>query len=162
MSSHTAPANDAAKDIVDDIGWYVPAYTPSISNQEKLLGHIESKAPNEVSYIKKSSYVKDITSENNWSFELGVGDSVDMPIYVIVGFMQRDQFNQQHQNNDTIYRPSVVKAQCIVGSEKFPDTGRNCNFAIEKFLQEKGEIVSCFRHLAEDNILQPYFTQKIL
>ena len=74
--------------------------------------------------------------------------------------MQRDQFNQQHQNSDTFYRPSVVNAQCVVGSDKFTDAGINCNYAIDKFSPAYGEIVSCFRHLAKDNILQPYITQK--
>ena len=46
--------------------------------------------------------------------------------------MQRDQFNQQHQNNDTFYRTSVVNAQGVIGSEKFPDAGINCNYAIVK------------------------------
>ena len=45
--------------------------------------------------------MKDITTEKNGTLELGVGDSIDIPFCVIVGFMQRDQFNQQHQNNDT-------------------------------------------------------------
>ena len=45
--------------------------------------------------------MKDVTIENNWTFELGVGDGFDVPIYVIVGFMQRDQFSQHNQNNDT-------------------------------------------------------------
>ena len=74
--------------------------------------------------------------------------------------MRRDQFNQQHQNKSTFYRPSVVNAQFIVGSEKFPDAGRNCNYAFDKISQAYGEFVSCFRHLAKDNLLQPYITQK--
>ena len=74
--------------------------------------------------------------------------------------MQRDHFNQQHQNNDTFYRTSVLNIQCIVASEKFPDAGKNCNYAIDKYSQAYGEIVSCFRRLAKDNILQPYITQK--
>ena len=45
--------------------------------------------------------MKDVTVEKNWIIELGVADGIDIPIYVIVGFMQRGQFNQQHQNNDT-------------------------------------------------------------
>ena len=129
--SHPAQANSAANlalagtVIVDDISVYVPHYTPSISNQILMLGHIVSKAATELSYIKKSSLMKDVTTENNWFFELGVGDGIDLPIYVIVGFLPRDQFNQQHQNNDTFYRPSVVNAQCTHGSEKFPDAGIN-------------------------------------
>ena len=35
-----------------------------------------------------------------------------------------------------------------------------CNCAIDKYSQAYGGIVSCFRHLAQDNILQPYITDK--
>ena len=159
--SHPAQANDAlnlalaGRVIIDDISLYVPHYTSSVSNQKLLLGDIVSKTPTESSFIKRSSYMKDVTTENNWTFALGVGDGIDIPIYVIVGFMQRDQFNQQHQNNDTFCRPSVVNAQCIIGSEKPPDAGINCNSAIDKYSLAYGVIVSCFRHLAKDNILQP-------
>ena len=76
--------------------------------------------------------MKDVTTGKIWTFELGVGDGIDKPIYVMVGFMQRDQFSQQHQNNDTFYKPSVVNAQCIVGSENIPDAGNNSNYAIDE------------------------------
>ena len=164
ITSNPAQANDPAKGalagrvIMDDLSLYVPHYTPSISNQKLLLGHISSKTPTELSFIKRSSYMKDVTTENNWTFELGV-DGIDIPIYVIVEFMQRDQFYQQ-QNNDTFYRPSVVNAQCIISREKIPDAGLNCNYAIDNYSQAYGDIVPCFRHLAKDNILQPYITQK--
>ena len=104
--------------------------------------------------------MRGITTEKYWTFELGVADSIDVPIYVKVGLMQRDQFNRQHQNIDTFCRPSVVDAQCIIGSENFSDAGRSCNYAIDKWSQAYGKIVSCFRHLAKDIIVQPYFTQK--
>ena len=52
--------------------------------------------------------MKDVTTETNWTFELGVGDGIDIPIYVLVGFMQRDQFNQQHQKNDKFYRLNAL------------------------------------------------------
>ena len=55
-----------------------------------------------MSYIKRSSYIKDVTTENKSSFELGVGDGIDIPIYVKVGFLQsKGKFNQQHQINET-------------------------------------------------------------
>ena len=114
--SHLAQANDAAnvvsagRVIIDDIFWYVPLYTPSISNEKLMLNDIASKTPTELTSIKRSTYMKDVTNENNCIFELGVGNGFDVPIYVKIGFMQRDQFNQQHQKNDTFYRPSVVNA----------------------------------------------------
>ena len=104
---HQAQTNDAAnialagRVTIDDISWYVPYYTPSISNQKLMLSNFASKTPTELTYVKRSSLMKDVTSENIWTSELGVGDGTDVSIYVIVGFMHRDQFNQQHQNNDT-------------------------------------------------------------
>ena len=91
---------------------------------------------------------------------IDVENGIDVPICVIVGYMQRDQFNQQHQNFDTFRRPSVANAQCIRGSEKYPDAGLNCNYAIYKCSQAFGEMVSCFKHLAVIIISQSYSTQK--
>ena len=106
--------------------------------------------------------MKDVTTEGEWTFELGVGDGADIPIFVILGLMQRDQFNQQHQNNDTFYGPSVVNPQAIISSEKYPDAGISCIYVFDKFSQPYGEFVSCFRKLAKEGFLQPYITQKDL
>ena len=104
--------------------------------------------------------MENLTTQNNWTFGLCVEDGIGILIEVIVGFMQRDQFNQQHQNYDTFHRPSVVNALCIFGSKNSSDAGINCNYAIDKFLQAYGEVVSYFRQLTEDKILQPHITQK--
>ena len=40
--------------------------------------------------------------------------------------------------------------------KKYPDAGSNCFYANDKFSQAYAEIVSCFRHLAKDDILKPY------
>ena len=164
---HPTQANDAAivalagRVIIEDLSRYVPHYTPSMGNQKLLAEHIVSKTPAELSFIKRSSYRKDVTTENIWTFELGVGAGFHIPIYVIVRFMQRDLFNQQHQNNDTFYRPSVVNAQCLTGCENFPDARIHCNYAIDEYSQAYAETVSCFRHLAKDNIFQLYSTEKV-
>ena len=164
--SHPAPANDAANlalaggVFTKDLSCYIPSYTPRISDRKLMLGHIVSEIAAELSYIKRSSYMEDVTAENNWTFEPGVGHGIDIPFYVIAGFLQRDQFNQQHENIDTFFKPSVVNAQCIIGNQKLPDGREKCIYAIDKFSQVYGEIVSSFRHLATDNILQLYITQK--
>ena len=98
-----------------------------------MLGHIVSKTPTELSYINGSSFMKDLNTEYIWTFEPAVGDGIDIPIYVIAGFMQRDHLNRQHQNIDVFYRRSVVKAQSIFGSEKFPDAGINGNYAFDNY-----------------------------
>ena len=164
--SHPPQANGAAnialaaRVMINNLSWYMPHYTPSMSNRNLMVGHIISKTATELSYIERSSYMKDMTTEKIWSFELGVRNGIDVPIYIIVGFMERDQFNLHYQNNDICYRPSVVNAQAIIGSEKFLDAGINCNYANDKLSQAYGEHVSWFRHLAKDDILYTYFTQK--
>ena len=75
-----------------------------------MLANIVSKVPTELTSIERPSYMNDVTAENSWTFELGVGEGVDVPNYIIVGFKQRNQVNQQHRNNYTFYRPSVLNA----------------------------------------------------
>ena len=93
---HQTQANEAANVVlagrvpIDKIRWYVLYYTPSISNQKLLLINIASKTPTELTYVKRLSDMKDVTTEKYWTFEQSVGDGIDVSIYVIVGFMQRD------------------------------------------------------------------------
>ena len=53
-------------------------FTPNISNKKLLLGHFGYRAAAEISYIKRSSYMKDVTTESNWTFELGEADGIDI------------------------------------------------------------------------------------
>ena len=71
------------------------------------------RAARELKYTKVSSYPKNVTTRKIWSFQLGVKIGIDVVYYVIVGFMQIDQFGQQHQDIDTFYRPTVVIAQSL-------------------------------------------------
>ena len=70
-----------------DVSWYIPHYTPNISQQKIRLEHIVSRTATEIRYIKRSSHTKDETTENNRTSELGVENDIDVPIYVIVGFI---------------------------------------------------------------------------
>ena len=109
--SHPAQANDATnlalagRVITDDMSLYVWHYTPCTTNQKLILGHIVPKTPTELSFTKRSSFMKNVPSENTWTFKTCVGNGFQKSLYVIVGFMQRGQFNQQHQNNDAFHKP---------------------------------------------------------
>ena len=81
---------------------------------------------------------------------------IDAPLCVIVDVMQRDQVNQLHHFLQTLYRPILVKAQYITGSEKYLHAGMNCNYVFKNYSQAYGDIDSCLRHIANDNVLEPY------
>ena len=61
LSSHSAGAKDAAnlalagRVIVSDLNLHILHYTPNMSKQKLMLGHIVSKTPTEMSCIKRSS-----------------------------------------------------------------------------------------------------------
>ena len=76
--------------------------------------------------------MNDLTTEINRTCDFLVRNGIDVPIYVKVGFIQRDQFNQQIRNIDSFYRSSVVNAQCNIGSEQSPDAGIVCNYVFDK------------------------------
>ena len=61
--SHRAGATNAdnlalaRRIIIEDLSYYVPHYTPKLSNQKIMLGHLVSKAPTKLSYIKKDHLI---------------------------------------------------------------------------------------------------------
>ena len=107
-----------AKIKINSIEWYVPHYTPSISNQAILSKQILSKVPKEIQHVENSVFMEEVTTQNLWNFELGPQEGIIVPIWTFVGFQQGDRANSQYLNNDTSYRPSVSSAQCIVETKK--------------------------------------------
>ena len=49
----------------------------------------------------------------------------------------------------------MLLVQNVIGKERYPETGKIIDYAIHKYSQAYGELVSSFRHLSEDSILQP-------
>ena len=60
--------------------------------------------------------------------------------------------------NDTFYRPPVTSAQCIIGTEKYPDNSILLNYNDDDYNQGYGQIKEAFRALTKDDILQPYIS----
>ena len=47
---------------------------------------------------------------------------MNVPLWIIVVFQRSDRQHDQNLDNDTFYRPPVIGAQCIIGTEKHPDS----------------------------------------
>ena len=143
---------------INAIEWYVPHYTASMSQQAVLSNQIVNKIPTELQYIEKSVFMKEVNTQNLWNFELGTQEGINVPIGIIIGFQQQDRQNSQNENNDTFYRPSVISAQCVTGTEKYPDSGTLLNYDDDDYNQGYGQIKEAFRALSKDDILQPYIS----
>ena len=61
-------------------------------------------------------------------------------------------------NNDTFCRLPVVSAQCIIGTEKYPDAGILFNYDDDYYSQGYDQIKQAFKALTKDDILQPYIS----
>ena len=46
---------------------------------------------------------------------------MNLPIWTTKGFQQRDRQDSQSLNNDTFCMLPITTAQCIIGTEKYPD-----------------------------------------
>ena len=62
--------------------------------------------------------MKEVKNQNLLTFELGSQESMNAPIYEIIGFQHLDGQDSQNLKNDTFCRLPVASAQCILGMEK--------------------------------------------
>ena len=143
---------------IDHIHCYVPHYTPSIQQKSNLSKQILSKTPTELRYVERSVFMKEVNNQNVWNFEMGSHENMNVPIWIVIGFQQRDRQDSQNLNNDTFCRLPVVSAQCIIGTEKYPDAGILLNYDDDDYSQGYHQIKEAFKALTKDEILQPYIS----
>ena len=144
---------------IDHIHSYVQHFTPSIQQQSTLSKQILSKTPTELKYVERSVFMKELNNQNLWNFELGSHENMKVPIWSIIGFQQRDRQDSQTLNNDTFCRLPVVSAQCIIGTEKYPNAAILLNYDDDDYSQGYHQIKEAFKALTKDDILQPYISE---
>ena len=144
---------------INHIHSYVSLYTPSIQQQGNLSKQILSKTPTELRYIERSVYMKEVNIQSLWNFELSSQESMNVPIWIIIGFQPRDRQDSQNFKNDTFCRLPVTSAQCIIGTQKHPDSDILLNYDdVDYYSQGYGQIKEAFGALTKDDILQPYIS----
>ena len=144
---------------INSIEWYVPHYTASVKEQNKLMQHIIDKIPTELRYVERSVFMKEVNTQNIWTFELGTHENMNVPIWIIVGFQQRDRQNSQKLANDTFCRLPITSAQCIISTEKYPDCGILLNYDNDDYNQGYGLIKEVFKASTKDDNLEPYISE---
>ena len=144
---------------INALEWYVPHYTPSIQQQAILSKQILNKTPTQINYPERSVFMKEVNTQNVWTFELGTQEGVNIPTWIFVAFQQNDRQHEQNLNNDTFVRLPVISAQVIIGTERYPDSGILLNYDDDDYSQGYGQIKEAFRALTKDDILRPYITE---
>ena len=80
------------------------------------------------------------------------------PVWIIIPFQQRNRQDSQILNKDTFRRLPVTSAQCIIGTEKYPDASTLLNYFDDVCSLGYHQIKEVFRFLTTDDILQPYIS----
>ena len=143
---------------INAIEWYVPHYTPSMQQQSILSKQIINKTPTEIKYLERSVFMKEVNTQNIWTFELGTQEGNNIPTWIFVAFQQIDRQHDQNLKNDTFVRLPVISAQVIIGTERHPDSAILLNYDDDDYSQGNGLIKEVFRGLTKDDILKPYIS----
>ena len=138
---------------------FVPHYTPSMQQQSILSKQIINKTPTQIQYPERSVFMKEVNTQNFWTFELGTQEDINIPTWIFVVFQQNDRQHDQNLNNDTFVRLPVISAQVVIGTERYPDSGILLNYDDDDYSQGYGQIKEAFRSLTKDDILKPYISE---
>ena len=95
-------------------------------------------------------------SKQIWTFELGTQEGTNVPMWIILGFQQRDRQYSGNLNTDTFNKSPVIIAQSIIGTEKCPDSAILLIYIDDEYSQGYGQIKEAFRALTKDDIIKPY------
>ena len=144
---------------INALEWYVPHYTPSMQKQSILSDQILNKTPTQIQYPERSVFMKEVNTQNFWTFELGTQEGINIPSWIFVAFQQNDRQHDQNLNNDTFVRLPVISAQVVIGTEKYPDSAILLNYDNDDYAQGYGLIKEAFKALTKDDILQPYISE---
>ena len=141
------------------IEWYVPHYTPSMQQQAILSKQIRNKTPTQIQYPERSVFMKEVNTQNFWTFELGTQEGINIPTWIFVASQQNNRQYDQNLNNDTFVRLPVISAQVVIGTERYPDSAILINHDDDDYSQGYGLIKEAFKALTKDDILQPYISE---
>ena len=86
---------------------------------------------------------------------MGSQECMNVPIWIIIRFQQRDRQDSQNLNNDTSCRLHVVSAQCSLETEKYHDASILLNYDDDEYSQGHSQFKEVLRALTKDIHLQP-------
>ena len=103
--------------------------------------------------------MKEVNTQNVWTFELGTQEGINIPTWIFVAFQQNDRQHDQNLNNDTFIRLPVISAQIVIGTERYPDSAILLNYYDDDYSQGYELIKEAFRALTKDHILLPSISE---
>ena len=82
--------------------------------------------------------MEEVNNQNLWNLILRSQESIDVPIWRLVGFQPQDRQTSQNLNIDTFFRLPVTNDQGIIGIEKQTDDLILLNSDYDGYSQDYG------------------------
>ena len=89
-------------------------------------------------------FLEQVNNQKLWDFEIGSRESMNVPIWINIGFQQRDRQHSQNLRNDSFCRLPVTSAQCIIGPENYPNASMLLNYDDDEYFQGYDQIKEAF------------------
>ena len=102
--------------------------------------------------------MKDVNTQKLWNFELGSQEGMNIPIWLIIAFQQRDRQDSQNLKNDTFCRLPVTSCHCIIGTKKYLDSGILLIYDDDDYSHGYGQIEEALIAVTKNDIFQPYIS----
>ena len=96
-------------------------------------------------FVERSVFMKEMNNQNLWNFEGGSQESMNVSIWITIGFQQRDRQDSRNLNNDTFCRLPVTSAHCIIGTDEYHDADILLNYDDDFYCQGYGQVKEAFR-----------------
>ena len=81
-----AAGTSNAKVKINSLDWYVPHYSPNLEEYNKLMNQIRKNSPTLLHYPERSFFMKEVNTQNLWTFELGTQEGIKVTIWIFVAF----------------------------------------------------------------------------
>ena len=89
LNKDSAVTNGRVK--INSLDWYVPHYSANLEEYTKLMTQIKKKTPTLLHYPERPVFMKEVNTQNLWTFELGTQEGINVPIWIFVAFQQSDR-----------------------------------------------------------------------
>ena len=113
---------------INSIEWLISQYIPRVKQKTILMNQIVKKIPTDLHYVERSILMQEVKNRKTWQFQIGVEESTNISIFIIIGFQQQDRENSQNLNFDPFIRLPITSAQCLIGSEKYSNSAVLLNY----------------------------------
>ena len=88
LNKDNAVGNGRVK--INSLDWYVPHYSPNLEECNKLMTQIKKNHQTLLHYPERSVIMKEVKTQNLWTFELGTQEGINVPIWIF----DRQLFNK--------------------------------------------------------------------